>query len=331
MYDRLIVLKRGGAAKQQQLAPTTSSSTTNMEAADRTMVDSQFTKEEEEQQEQPSATNDNMYTTYQAVDFFETFLLDHTPAASSGRSAAPQSASLRSCLKKQNGNKKDRSQVEFAEMKRMRPIESLKGRHYLWTDKRQHEQRLEKDLHQVQTDKMVEEYIWVHDAAHVELNCGDGEVEHHDLQLALVCGIAKGYRTLEYFSEANQQRIELAKLARKSVVAAQGSLPLGDNRDELLCQYSQDLSRDSRQWAGFQGEMDAYAAVLEYAESPPCNLESAPCIWTLPVASVPTQRRESLVKRLLSTNVYPKNWNIRLPWSGMKRRRAVHQKRTPAV
>jgi hypothetical protein len=62
------------------------------------------------------------------------------------------------------------------------------------------------------------------------------------------------------------------------------------------------------------GEMDALAAIMEYDESPPC-------IWTHPIpVSVPTKRRESLVKKLLGRN-----------WSAMKRKRAVQQKRTPAA
>jgi hypothetical protein len=258
---------------------------------------------------------------------YSMFKKKHTAAASSGRSSAVQSVSLRSCLKKETvakeENKKNRLNVQFADEPLEYSIDSLNVHLDLWTAKGSRKRCSARDRDVAETDDMAIAYLLAYDAAYVQLEGSDGAVAH-ELQEELVRGVRLGYRGLERYSEDapgrklnkildhNSVRNEYKKLAKEN----------GNDWETQLCTYSEDLSRDSRKWAAFMGRIDSLAAILEH-------LTSSQCILIPPVASVPTKQRESLIKRLL--NACRGKCNKISLWSAMKCRRAVQQKCAPEV
>ena len=242
-------------------------------------------------------------------------VVDHMSVASTNRSVAVLSTSLRSCLKKPNNSaaKSDRTgrNVQIAEFDWVFEIESLKGHLYLWAAKGEHKQCRKQALNRFQTDATVRLYIRVHDAAYVQLNSGNGDVSNL-LECALIRGVVEDYRTLESYSKKRRHtRIDHSK----SVLAVYKRLLLetrmgDDNSDwvtQQLREHSERLSLNSRRWSVYMGFVDECAVAVENASSPPedSNLPpSAPSVVTaevnVPRSATPMQNQKSLVYEFLA-------------------------------
>jgi hypothetical protein len=254
-------------------------------------------------------------------------LTDHTMDIHtvSTEPSSRSTASLRSCLKKQNGDKKERFHIQFSEDDHKHSVESLKGHHHLWYNKGDRKQCRDRDLHIVQTDNLAQAYLLVYDTAYLQLNGTNGAVAHN-FQQALVSGATLGYRTLGRYSEFGQERFNDRGLVFKSVVSMYKTLAMGDNWDTKLREHYEDLTRASRQWAAFMGQIDAEAASLEYATL-------LPCTWTPPVANAPMQQhRESLVDETavaeLTLQEQKQPIDLLVQWSAG---RAIYLSSAPAV
>jgi hypothetical protein len=229
-------------------------------------------------------------------------LTNHMPAASLRRSSVvEQSASLRSCLKKQNCDKKARFHIRFSEGRDEEyPIESFKDLD-LWTSDSEPKQCVVRDNYILQTDEMAREYVCLYDAAYLQVNSGDGNgaVEDH-IEQALVRGVELDYRTgtlaRPSFSHDTKLRNKLRKAGYKLIVAMYKSLAGRDDWDTELGMFCENHSGENRKWAAYIGRIDAIAARLEHAQLPHC-------IWTPPlvVANTPAQHRGD--KALIKVNV----------------------------
>jgi hypothetical protein len=240
---------------------------------------------------------------------FSTFIQDHAPAASTGRSAAPQSATLRSCLKKQKGrkkaNKKGPRHVQFAEEDQVKEIDNLKDCRCYWNEFKPEEQI---DVYRIkQTHRMSEAYRRARQAAlrlmGRYLNTKPLSPRHQRARaLALAHDMVKVFRTLDKFS-TNKCNYWHKWVASVDTMRTE----VGQDWNMILGTISEECSQGNRQWAAHTGQMNAISAIFEYELSPLC-------IWTPPVV-----HKESLIKRLFRTN-----WNS--IGSAKKRRRAAQKK-----
>ena len=224
------------------------------------------------------------------MDYFN-FMINHEPAASTNRSAAVQTAPRRSCLKKQSNDdatKSDRSNrhVQFDEVTRWYSVDKLKDEKYLWDEKGQHKKYRKRDLDMFHTDAIARQYLLVHDRAYVQLNGSSGTVQAH-LQQAMVRGLSKGYRALESHSDRrNRGRFskKVVDMYKMISIATAIHRRKGCNFGwQKLREYSERLSRDSRQWAAYMGLLDAFAAADEYVS--PSLVHR---IWKIPAPPVVT-------------------------------------------
>jgi hypothetical protein len=199
------------------------------------------------------------------------------PAVNSSRSLQEErrnvslsSVSLRSSLKKQNSNKKRqaagcRCHVQIVEdLNEEYEIEPVQDS---WVKKKRLKQSCHRDCQYVNLISSVRDYICAHDVAFLEL-CSGGDKVSKGLQKILVQGAGNGYRGLERYSSSAIERKHARRLFVSSVVSKYGKLAMGSDWHKQLCIHSKKASRTSRKWAFFLGQIDAKAAVAEYATIP---------------------------------------------------------------
>jgi hypothetical protein len=199
-------------------------------------------------------------------------IVDHMSAASTNRSVAVQSTSLRSCLKKPNNSaaKSDRTgrNVQFAEFDWVYEIESFKEHRYLWAAEKQCR---EEHFHFLRTDEWARAYIVHHDMAYAQLSSGSVFVSK-TLQRVLINDMLEGYRTLEIYSDKRRHKsADHSKLVLANYNSLVLPTPMGDEYKDWVAHqlrnYSERLSLDSRRWAAFMGFVDFFAMAVENVSS----------------------------------------------------------------
>lgn len=224
---------------------------------------------------------------------------------------------LRSCLKTRNNDsdeklsaKKKRRVRMSKEMYRSRAIYSLKE-WPLWSKSGMKGVQAGIDKVTTRTNTDVQDYIDAADAAYEELNDTDGAVSE-ELRKALIGAVARGYRSLENYSEGRGERFGVQDDFRAALVSKYrlAAVHRVDWSDEAAARCAT-RSRAPCQWAAYMGQIDAAVARKEYATlphslRPPSSLHG-PVLYRQPHV-----RRETAAERLDNeVNQWPFLWALR--------------------
>jgi hypothetical protein len=194
------------------------------------------------------------------------------------------SSSLRSCVKKQRSVREKQTRaagrhVHFRNEHEKKTIERVGSN--LWVKKSTLKKSCLTDYQTVKHNQLVHDYLYAYELAHLEVKSGQGSVSK-GLQQMLIKGAKRGYRALERYHlyEAGARR-ETRRHAVTTILSHYRRLsPTTRAADggEQLRKHSKRLTRQSRQWAFFWGQIDAKVASAEYATLPSALL----ILWTQP-------------------------------------------------